>query len=113
MFGIFSEPQEISGLDGGVIGGVVGGVIIILVIILGMLFFMRKNGNNIQPLVRTYRDKLDLNRMTSVDLILSILHLGSNIISNWHTYRSLSTIHQYMHVSIIRSLNTWTSQDTK
>jgi Ca2+/Na+ antiporter len=40
-----SEPQELNGLDGGVIGGVVGGVIIILVIILGILFFMRKKGN--------------------------------------------------------------------
>jgi hypothetical protein len=45
LFGIFSEPQEISGLDGGFIGGVVGGVIIILVIILGILFFMRQKGN--------------------------------------------------------------------
>jgi uncharacterized membrane protein len=39
-----SEPQELNGLDGGVIGGVVG-VIIILAIILGILFFMRKKGN--------------------------------------------------------------------
>jgi hypothetical protein len=29
MFCIFSEPQELSGLNGGVIGGVVGGVLII------------------------------------------------------------------------------------
>ena len=45
MFCIFSEPQELSGLNGGVIGGVVGGVLVILVIILGILFFMRKKGN--------------------------------------------------------------------
>jgi len=44
VFGIFSEPQEVSGLYGGVIGGVVG-VLIILVIVLGILFFMRKKGN--------------------------------------------------------------------
>jgi hypothetical protein len=47
--------------------------------------------------------------MMSHDFILSILHLGSNIMSNWHTYRSLYAIHQY--VSIIRALNTWKSQD--
>jgi hypothetical protein len=56
-------------------------------------------------------EKLGLNRMTSDDFILSILHLGSNIMSESDTYRSLYTIHQY--VSIIRSLNTWKSQDTK
>jgi hypothetical protein len=54
-------------------------------------------------------EKLGLNLMTSDDFILSILHLGSNIMSNWHTYRSLYAIHQY--VSIIRALNTWKSQD--
>jgi hypothetical protein len=64
-----------------------------------------------QPLVRTHRDKSGLNRMTSDYFILYILHLGSNIMSERHTYRSLYTIRQY--VSIIRSLNTWISQDTK
>ena len=54
-------------------------------------------------------EKLGLNLMMSDDFILSILHLGSNIMSNWHTCRSLYAIHQY--VSIIRALNTWTSQD--
>jgi len=49
--------------------------------------------------------------MPSDDFILSILYLGSNIMSERHTYRSLYTIHQY--VSIIRSLNTWKSQDPK
>ena len=43
MPSVVKEPQELNGLDGGVIGGVVG-VIIILVIILGILFFMRKKG---------------------------------------------------------------------
>ena len=54
-------------------------------------------------------EKLGLNLMMSDDFILSILHLGSNIMSESHTYRSLYTIHQY--VSIIRALNTWKSQD--
>ena len=56
-------------------------------------------------------DILGLNRMTSDEFTLSILHLGSNVMSNRHTYRSLYAIHQY--VSIIRSLNPWTSQDAK
>ena len=56
-----------------------------------------------------HREKLGHNLMTSDDFILSILHLGSNIMSNWHTYRSLYAIHQY--VSIIRALSTWKSQD--
>ena len=47
--------------------------------------------------------------MTSDDFILSILHLGSNSMLNWYTYRSLYAIHQY--VSIIRALSTWKSQD--
>jgi hypothetical protein len=47
-------------------------------------------------------NNLCLNRMTSDDFILSILHLESNIMSEWHTYRSLYAIHQY--VAIIRSL---------
>jgi hypothetical protein len=66
---------------------------------------------NPKQLVRTHRDTLGLNRMTSDDFNLSILHIGSNIMSNRHTYRSLCAIHQY--VSIIRSLSTWKSQNTK
>jgi hypothetical protein len=34
--------------------------------------------------------------MTSDDFNLSILHLGSNIMSERHTYRSLFTIHHYV-----------------
>jgi hypothetical protein len=64
-----SEPQELNGLDGGVIGGLVGGVIISLVIILWILFFMRKKGNIYYHLLECIGIKLGLNRMTSDDFI--------------------------------------------